>query len=149
MTITQSRIWIGFLFFLFLSLWAKAAEIDTNQAHFATPTPPWLTSARVNQAVDPVQRFLEWDIRKVTIYWYTDPVAFQKVHGFDSSVLAFARRQDNSIHVGPRVDVVTFGGVFGHEMAHIILFQKFKDAVPKWLEEGLANYAGKHGSVDY
>ena len=40
--------------------------------------------------------------------------------------------------------------VIGHELVHVILRQKYKGAIPGWLEEGLANYTGKMGGkVDY
>ena len=29
------------------------------------------------------------------------------------------------------------------------MFQKYKNAIPPWLEEGLANWAAKHGTIDY
>jgi len=32
---------------------------------------------------------------------------------------------------------------------HIIIYQKYKEAIPKWLEEGLANYLAKQGQVNY
>jgi hypothetical protein len=54
-----------------------------------------------------------------------------------------------SVHLGPDVNDKNFDDVFGHEMVHVIVFQKYKDSIPKWLEEGLANHLAKRGNVDY
>src|SRR5690606_11603914 len=70
-------------------------------------------------------------------------------HGLGGSVLALARKSSNSIHIGPRVTTENFDQVFGHELVHIISNQKYKGAIPKWLEEGLANHLSKKGKVDY
>jgi len=132
---------------------AEAKEIDTNSAYFAN-VPAWLTRYKAERVTDKVQRYLEWDVRKVRVTWHTDAASFEKLHGFGDTVLAFARKQDNSVHIGPRVTEQNFETVYGHELVHIILFQKFKDAIPRWLEEGLANYvssvtASKRERVDY
>jgi phage terminase large subunit-like protein len=86
--------------------------------------------------------------------WHPDQAEFLKAHGFDSSVVAFSLKTDNSVHLGPAVTSENFDTLFGHELVHIILYQKYKGAVPKWLEEGLANYLSnnRRGSlwkVDY
>lgn len=130
------------------SSFAVSAEISTNAAAFSN-SPSWLTASRVNRVVDQIQRYLEWDIRKVQVIWYYDQASFEKLHGYDSSVLAVSRKTDNSIHVGPRITTTNFDAVFGHELVHIILFQKYREAIPKWLEEGLANFIAKQGRVDY
>ncbi len=111
--------------------------------------PSWVTTNLLERVVDRIQNKLEWDIRKIPVYWYSDSAEFTKKHGYDESVLAFANRKDNSVHVGPRVTRDNFETVFGHELVHIILYQKYKGAIPTWLEEGLANYIAKHGKVDY
>ncbi len=54
-----------------------------------------------------------------------------------------------TVHFGPSVDDKDFDGVFGHELVHIILAQKYKEAIPPWFEEGLANHIAKFGNVDY
>jgi hypothetical protein len=126
----------------------QATEIDTNIVH-AGSAPSWLKASRVDRVADQIQSKLEWDIRKVQLRFYTDQAAFRQAHGFDDTVLAYSRKQDNSVNIGPRVADANFDQVFGHELVHIIIFQKYKDAIPKWLEEGLANYLSKHGKVDY
>lgn len=133
---------------ILLLCFAAAAELRTQAVTFVNP-PAWLKERAVERTVDRVQAFLEWDIRRVQAHWYTDEKAFGAVHGFGATVLAVARKKDQTLHFGPRVTAGNFDSVFGHELAHIILFQKYKDAIPKWLEEGLANRAGKRGKVDY
>ena len=127
---------------------AFSEEILTNAVLISHP-PSWLTENRVNRVAEHIQNDLEWDIRKVKVIWYNIQETFQNFHHFDASVLAVSRKSDNSIHIGPRVISSNFDSVFGHELVHIILFQKYKDAIPKWLEEGLANYVSQHGKVDY
>lgn len=127
---------------------AAARTIDTNEIHLDSP-PAWLTESRMSHVVSHVQDVMEWDLRKVNVYWYTDQAAFQKMHGYDSSVLAFSRRSDGSIHVGPRVNSENFDWVFGHELTHIANYQKYKTAIPAWLDEGLANYVARHGAVNF
>jgi hypothetical protein len=136
------------LFALKLTLPAFAQEIETNELVIPN-APAWLTQSRTQKVVDQIEKVMEWDIRKIHVIWYDNEGAFERVHGFGPSVLAFARRGDNTIHVGPRVDSNNFDGVFGHELVHIIVFQKYKDAIPGWLDEGLANYAANRVSIDY
>lgn len=125
-----------------------AEPLETNEVSMAS-APAWLKVNQVQKVVDRIQNSMEWDIRKVKVYWYADPALFLKAHGFDGTVLAFSRKSDNSIHLGPRVDLRSFDGLFGHELVHVIVYQKYKDAIPKWLEEGLANYIGRKSPVDY
>ena len=126
-------------------------EIVTNEARFSR-TPSWLTSAMVRKAVARIQRFLEWDIRRVEVIYHKDQEEFQKVHGLGPTVRAITYKQKNEIHLGPKVTAQNFEFVFGHELTHVILWQKFKDSIPKWLEEGLANFipgADPAAQVDY
>jgi hypothetical protein len=127
---------------------ALAAQLQTN-ATFMTETPSWINKTRIDKVVDRIQMFLEWSIRRVNVIWYKDQATFEKVHGLGPAVLAISRRADNTIHLGPRVTNENFDQVFGHELAHIISFQKYKEAIPKWLEEGIANHVAKAGQVDY
>ena len=122
--------------------------IRTNEVSCDHP-PAWLTEARVDKVVARVQDVLEWDIRRIRLAWYTSRTEFEKTHGFGPTVLAFARKTDNSVHMGPEVTRDNFETTFGHELTHVILYQKYKDSVPRWLEEGLANFVGRKGRVDY
>jgi hypothetical protein len=125
-----------------------AVKINTNEVQINN-APSWLTSSKVNSTVDKIQNALEWSIRKVNVVWYYDQDSFQKYHGYNPTVLAVTKKDENTIHMGPRIDTSNFSQVFGHELVHIILFQKYKNAIPQWLEEGLANYTAKQGKVDY
>lgn len=130
---------------------AYAGELTTNAVNILN-APKWLTAARVNRVSDQVERVLEWDIRRARVRFYNDEKEFQRavaLPGDTSSVLAVSKRGENAVFIGPRVTTENFDGVFGHELAHIVMFQKYKDAIPAWLEEGLANYAAKRGVIDY
>ncbi len=127
---------------------ARAGEIRTN-AVVIPEAPSWLTARDVDKVVDRIQRVLEWDIRRVNVVWYTDEAAFEQAHHLGPTVLAFSRKSDNSVQVGPRVDKASFPAIFGHELVHVIIYQKFKEAIPAWIEEGLANYLAGQGHVDY
>jgi hypothetical protein len=113
--------------------------------------PAWLKEPRLEKVIAQIQSKLEWDIRRVNVFWYTDETTFAQIHGlgYGGGVVAFSRRSDQTIHLGPRVATDNFDGVFGHELVHIILYQKYKNAIPAWLDEGLANYLSQHGKVDY
>lgn len=140
---------LGFLTaLLFVSNAFAGHEVTTNAVSMPD-APAWVTEARVDRIVDKIQALLQWDIRKVSVTFYADQAAFEKVHGLGPSVLAFSRKSDNSVHVGPHTTDANFDGVFGHELVHVISYQKFHDAIPKWLEEGLANYLAKRGDPDY
>lgn len=133
------------------SLWgasARAAELVTNEVA-VSDAPAWLKRPSVEKVVQRVQRYLEWDIRRVPVRFYASQAEFGAVHGFGPAVLASTRRRDGSIHLGPRIDAANFEEVFGHELVHVVLVQKYKDAVPAWLEEGLANHVMMRGRVDY
>ena len=136
------------IFSLALSGPLQAAEVETNTVSMAD-APAWVKTNRVEKVVEQIQARLEWDIRKVKVTWYTDQSVFEKLHGIGPAVLAFTRQSDNTIHLGPKVDDAGFDGIFGHELVHVILYQKYKGAVPKWLEEGLANYTARRGEVNY
>ena len=124
-------------------------SINTNVAHSDNP-PSWVTSSRVDRIEEKVADKLGGvDFHKISLAFYTDQAAFRHAHGFDDTVLAFTIKPENAVSVGPRVTTADFDPVFGHELVHVILYQKYKNAVPSWLEEGLANYLVKYGSVDY
>lgn len=125
-----------------------ANEIDTNALKISD-APSWLRRPRVEKVIDRMQTKLEWTIRKIQVLWYHDMNSFLKAHRLGPGVQAVANKSENRIHIGPQVDEKDFDSVFGHELVHIILGQKYKDAIPAWLEEGLANHLAKHGKVDY
>jgi hypothetical protein len=127
---------------------ASAKQIETNEIVMAN-APEWLNSSRVDRVVSKIQDYMEWDIRKIQVKWYTDQAAFEAVHGMGPYPIAVSMRSTNTVHLGPKVTSDLFDSTFGHELVHIILYQKYKDAIPPWLDEGLANFVAQHGSVDY
>ncbi len=133
---------------LFTAGTAFGDEIVTNSVHMAS-APAWVKRTRVDKIIDHIQMLLEWDIRRIEVYWYKDAAAFEKAHTLGPAAMAVSRQSDNTIHLGPRVDSSNFDAVFGHELVHIISYQKYKGAIPAWLEEGLANHLAKQGKVDY
>lgn len=134
---------------LFMLVWAALAkEIETNSAKIVD-APEWLTRPRAEKVIDRIQTKLEWTIRKIEVRWYKNAADFQKAHDLGPLAMAVTRKDQNKIHLGPQVDEKNFDAVFGHELVHVILGQKYKDAVPKWLEEGLANHLANYGKVDY
>ena len=112
--------------------------------------PSWLTEARTQRVVERIESKLEWDIRKIRVIFYRDRESFLKEFGVkDAAISAFARKKDMSVHMGPGVDSNDFDGVFGHELSHVISYQKYKEAIPQWLEEGLANLVSRNGKPNY
>jgi hypothetical protein len=147
---TQMRFMALFLYYITFLLPTSVAfgkEIFTNNVRVPSP-PSWLTVSRVEKVTARVQGILEWDIIRVTVYFYTDAAAFERVHNLGSAVIAYSRPEDNSVHMGPKVGTGNFDRYFGHELTHVVIAQKYKTAIPKWLDEGLANYVGKI-DVDY
>lgn len=140
--------WAATLAALFCGASALAAEVRTNEVVIAD-APSWVTTSRVNRIVGDIEHLLEWDIRRVQVRWYKDQAQFEKSHGLGPTVTAYSRKSDNTVNLGPHVTSENFDGVFGHELVHIVVYQKYRDSIPKWLEEGLANYLGKRGTVDY
>lgn len=133
---------------LLLAATAVAKEIDTNQVHLSG-APAWMQESKVREIAERIGSTLEWDIRKIQVTYYEDKDAYAKVNRLGPLAVAFTRRADGTVHLGPGVTPQLFEAVFGHELAHVILLQKYKDAIPKWLEEGLANHVSKLGKVDY
>lgn len=133
---------------LFLTSNSFAKDLLTNSALLVEP-PSWVTSVRINRLADRMQSQLEWTIRRVKVFWYKDQKQFQATHKFGSLAVAFSRPSDNTVHLGPKVTDANFDQVFSHELVHVISFQKYKQAIPRWLEEGLANYYAKKGKVSY
>ncbi|MCB0404158.1 MAG: hypothetical protein KDD51_05180 [Bdellovibrionales bacterium] len=125
-----------------------AKSLETNAVKIVN-APSWLTEARVRTIAHKVEEFLEWDIRRVQVVWHASQSEFAAAHGLGPLALAATDRKAQIIHIGPRVSAENFDGIFGHELAHIVIIQKYKQAIPAWLEEGLANYVGELDKVDY
>jgi len=136
---------------LALALCARAdvrPSIKLNQLVLHHP-PLWLTERRVQTVVEKIQNALEWEIRRIQVYAYTDEASFVKDLKLNFKVTAYFRRSDASVHLGPTVTTQNFDAVFGHELVHVIFHQKYKGAIPAWLEEGLANYLAQREKVNY
>ncbi len=128
--------------------WGK--DILTN-AITTSKAPLWLRQPRIEKVTDRIQSELEWSIRRVEMRWYLTEGEFMKAHGLGPQAIAVTKLFEgvSSIHMGPLVNTKNFDAVFGHELVHVIVNQKYKGAIPKWLEEGLANHLAKRGKVDY
>lgn len=132
---------------MFISL-AQAKDIQTNAVSMSN-APEWLRAGRVEKVTERMQSSLEWTIRKVQVIWYTDQKEFEKSHELGPYARAVSQKKLNVIRLGPKVNDSNFDQVFAHELTHIISFQKYKEAIPRWLEEGLANHLSKNAKVDY
>lgn len=141
---------IASLFVMSIPALAQAKQIKTNEV-LMTNAPSWLKAPRVERVTSRIQHKLEWTTRLVTVHWYASEEEFVKSHSLGLGPTAVTRIENGtaSIHMGPDVVSANFDQVFGHELVHVILFQKYKGAIPKWLEEGLANHLSKNGRVDY
>jgi hypothetical protein len=144
----RSRYFTVNLLFMLCAISAQADELLTNFVRFPRP-PVWLTSSMVEKATGPIQNFLQWDIRRIQAFCHSDQAEFEALHGMGPGIKAFFRRSDSTLHLGPEIGAKNFQPVFQHELVHAIFFQKYKGAIPTWMEEGLANYLGKTGPVDY
>lgn len=123
-------------------------EVDTNEVHMAD-APSWVSRNRIDRLVAHVQNVMDGTVKKINVFWYSDEGAFEKMHGLGPSMMAISRKTDDTIHLGPRITNANFDQIFSHELVHIIAHQKYKQSIPAWLEEGLANYLSKSDRVDY
>ncbi len=130
------------------SLRAMAQPITTNNIQFVNP-PSWLTETMITDSVSKIQNYLEWDLIRIRAFYHSDPKEYQAETELRFTTNAFFRRADQSIHLSPKVNSKNFNQVFGHELVHAIFFQKYKSAIPSWLEEGFANFIGTHSKPDY
>lgn len=139
---------VGLCNFLIFAPTSNSADLRINSMSFKN-APSWLSERRLEKVVSRIESVLEWDIRRIQVERISSQAEFEKIHGWGPAVLALAYPGSHRIQVGPKVTDESFDSVFGHELAHVIMFQKYKRAIPKWLEEGVANYAGRKGTVDY
>lgn len=142
------KITVVLLSLLLLSPGGFAREIVTNSVHIRN-APDWLKETEVDKTTKRIENTLEWSIRRVPVTFYTDPDTFKEAHGLKFTADAFFKKTDGTLHMGPTVNPQNFDVKFGHELVHAVLFQKYKSAIPDWLEEGLANYVGKTTAPDY
>ncbi|HTL11371.1 MAG TPA: hypothetical protein VL588_02720 [Bdellovibrionota bacterium] len=129
---------------------AALADEVRGEAIAISGAPSWVTDRLLDRVAARVEREMEWDIRRVHGAWFSDENEFAHAHGLGSSaVMAVTRRSDQTIFFGPKVTRDRFQEVLAHELTHVCVYQKYKDAIPDWLAEGLANHVAKAGVVDY
>ncbi len=150
-------------FFFFTLVFSTIAAIQPNVAEASSPKqimtnsavinnpPAWLTNSRVQNVVDEIERKLEWSTRRVPVTFYSSQAQLLKNFNGKAAkeIMAFTKRSDNSIHIGPKVTRANFDQIFGHELAHVIIFQKYKSAIPAWLNEGLSTSVAGFKSVKF
>lgn len=129
---------------------AFAKTIQTNELAFSN-APEWLTESRVDRVVSRIQNKLEWTTRRTRVMWYTNLGEYTKAHSLGANAIAVTTSSGATslILMGPTVTAENFDHVLGHELVHVIVFQKYKGAIPKWLEEGLANHLARPDQLDY
>ena len=129
---------------------ASAKNFQTNALNVKN-APKWVKRTKVEKATDRIQTKLEWTTRRVNMFWHSTPESFEAAQNLGSRALAVTtvRNGTVSIHMGPKVTKDSYEQVVGHELVHVIIYQKYKSSIPKWLEEGLANHLSKKKKVDY
>lgn len=137
----------------FLIVWtvsAHAKDFTTNNLEFRG-APAWLTQSRIERVTDRMQDKLEWQVRRVPVTYYEDPEGYARAQSLGpmADAVTIFRGDRAEVHIGPSVRNDDFDAVLGHELVHVILGQKYKGAIPKWFEEGLANHYAKRGRIDY
>lgn len=151
MRITAKRYGLTFgalLAFSVVNGFGLAREIQVNQIT-VFEAPEWLKTSVIQTVVDRVQNYLEWDFRKLKVFYYKDLAEFNRQHTFKFAVDAFFRKSDSTIHLSPKVTATNFSQIISHELVHALFFQKYKKAIPVWLEEGLANTIAELPSPNY
>jgi hypothetical protein len=136
---------------LYLGLCLLFSQTLTTNEIAMYNSPTWLKRPRVEQVTNRIQQKLEWRIRKVDVHWHSTMDTYLKVHNLGPKAVAVTKYSNEiaSIHLGPNVQESNFNALFGHELVHVILYQKYKTSIPKWFEEGLANHLSQAGKVDY
>jgi hypothetical protein len=129
---------------------AAAKTIKTNELTISN-APEWVTESRVDRVVSRIQNKLEWSTRRTKVQWYTDSTEYLNAHSLGPQAIAVTTSSGSTstILIGPTVNAENFEHVLGHELVHVIVYQKYKGAIPKWLEEGLANHLARPGKIDY
>ncbi len=140
----------AFLLFTVLSPCTQAKSIQTNELAFPN-APEWLTEGQVDRVVSRIQNKLEWSTRRSTVKWFSNAAEYSKSHSLGAEAIAVTTSSGTTsvILMGPTVTRENFEHVLGHELVHVIVYQKYKGAIPKWLEEGLANHLARPGQIDY
>ena len=135
---------------LFFPMLTHAKNFQTNALNVKN-APKWVKRTKVEKATDRIQTKLEWSIRRVNMFWYSTTDSFVAAHSLGPRALAVTSIRNGvvTIHMGPQVSQDNYEQVVGHELVHVIVYQKYKSAIPKWLEEGLANFLSRKKKPDY
>ncbi len=128
--------------------WSKELVTNAFEVHNA---PEWLKRTRVEKITDRIQTKLEWTVRRSSVFYHPTQGSYSKAQNLGPRAIAVTRHQSgkSQIHLGPKVNDENFDEIFAHEVVHVIIEQKYKGAIPKWFEEGLANHLSKAPPVDY
>jgi hypothetical protein len=128
--------------------WAKGDDFQTNccRVHNA---PAWATPLEISNIAARIEEALNWNIRRIKVYFHDSMTSYNKESGLNFATNGFYTHTKQSVHFAPNMDRQQFEATFGHELVHVIFAQKYKNAIPRWLEEGLANFIGSKKSVDY
>lgn len=140
---------LSLILLLFASI-STAKTLKTGAA-LMLDAPPWLTEEHVNQVVQEIESKLAWKTKRVTVHWHSAEKAFKKRHNLGPMIIAVTinTEKGSAIHLGPKINKQNFDSTFGHELVHLVLHQKYKGAIPAWLEEGMAHHLANSGKVDY
>lgn len=127
-----------------------AKNIRTNELSIYN-APRWVKQSKVEKVTDSVQSKLEWRIRRVPLYWHISEESFIKAQslGAGPAAVTIKSTKKTQIQMGPKVNRDNYQRILGHELVHVIFFQKYKGAIPRWLEEGFANHLSRKEKVNY
>lgn len=145
----RKQVYILFLPLLFCTnLFAEIVQM--NAAYLHNP-PKWMKRTKVEKAINRIQRKLEWSTRRINVYYHSTESSFQRAHTLGPAAIAVAVKSNKSqeVHLSPRVTKDNYQQVIGHEFVHIIIHQKYRGAIPRWLEEGMANHLSREESINY
>lgn len=120
----------------------------TNCCDVTNP-PKWLSHFKVGDIAAQMEREMGWSIRRISVIFHDTDAEFNKSANLNFSANAFFSPDRQTIEFKPQKDLGSFTATFRHELSHVISNQKFKGAIPPWLEEGFANYLGSKRKVDY
>lgn len=111
--------------------------------------PSWLSSYLMSDISAEMEQKMHWVIRRVRVVFHNNKATFASAANLNFSASAFFSPMGQVIEFSPQPNLETFAPIFRHELAHVISNQKFKGAIPRWLEEGFANFLGSRHDVDY
>lgn len=127
-----------------------AEDIRTNE-FVIKHAPKWLKKAKVEKITDSIQSKLEWSTRRIPMIWHETEESFSRAHSLRPLPAAVTIKSPKkvAIHLGPQVTAKNYQAIIGHELVHVIFYQKYRGAIPQWLEEGFANHLARKKPVNY